>query len=163
MDKPTVLESISIAASPGAVYGLVSNVVGMPDWAVECEQCQWLGTETTAQPGARFRGRNRRGWHRWSTVSTVTAAEPGVRFSWKVRSLGLPVAEWAYEIKATDDGCVVTESTVYQTGFLLRRVLAPVATGVRTREERCVQNRHNIARTLERLKTVAEAVNAGRS
>ena len=162
MDEPTVKESIAIAAPSGAVYGLVSNVVGMPDWAVECEQCQWLGKATTAQPGARFRGRNRRGWHRWSTVSTVTAAEPGERLSFKVRSLGMPVAEWAYDIEAADDGCVVTESTTYQTGFLLRSVLAPLATGVRTREERCAENRLNIARTLKRLKTAAEAVNASR-
>jgi uncharacterized protein YndB with AHSA1/START domain len=163
MDVPTVKESISIAAPPGAVYRLVSDVVGMPDWAVECEQCRWLGKATMAQPGARFRGRNRRGWHRWSTISTVTAAEPGVRFSFKVRSLGMPVAQWSYDIEAADGGCVVTESTTYQTGFLLRSVLAPLATGVNTREQRCVANQRNITRTLERLKAAAEAVSAGRT
>jgi uncharacterized protein YndB with AHSA1/START domain len=162
VDEPTVKETIAIAASPGTVYGLVSDVVGMPEWAVECERCQWLGNVGAARPGARFRGRNRRGRHRWSTVSTVTAAEPGVRFSFKVSSLGMPVAAWAYDIEAADGGCVVTESTTYQTGFLLRRVLAPVATGVRTREERCAENRRNITRSLERLKTTAEASDASR-
>src|SRR5256885_2034195 len=110
---------------------MVSDVPRMPEWAVENTRCAWLGGATGPRVGARFRGQNRKGRRLWWTTSTVTGADPGRRFAFRVTSLGLPVADWAYEIEPAPHGCIVTESTWYRAGFLLRRVLAPAFTGFR--------------------------------
>ena len=162
MTEPTVGEKIIIRASPAVVYQLVSDVPRMDRWAFECERNTWLGPDTGPRVGARFRGDNRRGWHRWSTTATVVAAQPGHLFAFRVTSFGMPVAVWAYDIHSTPDGTEVTECMWYQAGFLVRRVLAPLGTGVRSRAQRIDDNRRNITRTLERLKDVAEMEASGR-
>jgi uncharacterized protein YndB with AHSA1/START domain len=162
MTEPAARASVTVHAPPDLVYAMVSDIERMPEWAVECERNSWLGADTAPRVGARFRGHNRKGGRRWSTTATVTAADPGSRFAFRVTSLGLPVSEWAYDIEPTPDGCRVTESTWYQVGFLLRRFLAPVVTGFPNRAVRTATNQRNIARTLEQLKAAAEARAASR-
>jgi uncharacterized protein YndB with AHSA1/START domain len=156
MTEPTVSASVTVQAPPSRVYELVSDVTRMGDWAVECERNAWVGRAAGPRVGARFRGHNRRGWRRWSTTATVVCAQPGHLFAFRVTSFGLPVAVWAYDIHPDDAGCEVTESMWYQAGFLVRRVLSPVGTGVTSREERLADNQRNIARTLAGLKAAAE-------
>jgi polyketide cyclase/dehydrase/lipid transport protein len=160
MTEPTAGGSILVNASPAVVYGLVSDVPRMSRWAVECERNFWLGTDTGPRVGARFRGHNRRGWHRWSTTATVVAAQPGHLFAFRVTSLGLPVSVWAYDIHETTEGTEVSECMWYEAGLLVRRMLAPVGTGVRNRAHRIEENKRNIARTLEQLKAAAERTEA---
>jgi len=160
MSEVTLSASVVVHASPRAVYDLVSDVPGMPRWAAECDRCTWLGDADGPRVGARFRGRNSSGRRRWWTTATVTAAEEGRRFAFRVTSLGMPVSAWAYDIEPGPEGCVVTESTWYQAGFLLRRVLAPLATGSRGRAHRLAANERNIARTLAQLKVAAETSGA---
>jgi Polyketide cyclase / dehydrase and lipid transport len=162
MAEPTVGESIIVHAPAAVVYELVSDVPRMDQWAVECERNTWLSPDTGPRVGARFRGHNRRGWHRWSTTATVVAAQPGHLFAFRVTSFGMPVAVWAYDIHATPDGTEVTECMWYQAGFVVRRVLAPLGTGVKNRVQRIEDNRRNIARTLERLKAAAEVAASAR-
>ena len=162
MTEASVEGRIIIDAPPAVVYQLVSDVPRMDQWAVECERNVWLGPDTGPRVGARFRGHNRRGRHRWTTTATVVSAQPGHLFAFRVTSFGMPVAVWAYDIHTTPEGTEVTESMWYQAGVLVRRVLAPLGTGVTNRAQRLEDNRRNIARTLERLKAAAEVATGRR-
>jgi hypothetical protein len=154
MTEPSATARVEIAAPAERVYELVSDLPGMARMAEEFRGGRWLGAQPGAQVGARFRGHNRRGWHRWSTTSTVTEADRGRRFGFDVRSMWLPVSHWEYAIEPTDGGCQVTEST-WDRRPAWFRPLAGFATGSMNRAE---VNQHNIERTLERLKSTAEAV-----
>lgn len=149
-------ESVSrdIAAPPEHVYDMVSDLPRMGEWSNENTGGKWVGDATGPEPGARFRGSNRNGWHRWSTQVTVTDATPGERFSFDVDLIGLPISRWTYRIEPTDDGaCRVTESwSDRRPGWFLP--LARIATGV---DDRAEYTRTAMADTLERIATAAEA------
>jgi uncharacterized protein YndB with AHSA1/START domain len=148
------IEVIADVAAPGdTVYRLVSDVERMGEWSPECQRCEWLDGGDGAAVGARFRGHNRIGGRRWSTVSTVVAADPGHVFAFRTSALGLPVAEWRYTITPSADGCRVTETWHDARGPLMRAV-GRIGTGVR---DRAAHNRRGMERTLARLKAAAEA------
>ena len=143
----------SMAASPDAVYALVSDVTRIGEWSPETTSCRWLGGASGAAVGARFAGSNRHGWRRWTTVCTVTAADPGRRFAFDVAFGPVPVATWAYAI-APDGGtaCTVTESWLDRRPAWMRMASKPVM-GVR---DRATHNRAGMAHTLEALSRTAE-------
>ncbi len=144
-----VAESIDIAAPPDAVYGAVTDVTTLPEWAAETVGCRWVGGAVGPAVGARFRGANRRGPIRWSTTCTVTEADPGRAFAFRVTTVaGIPVAEWRYEIEPAGDGCRVTEST-RDLRHPATRLVTGAAIGVL---DRSAHNRANMRRTLTRLK-----------
>lgn len=149
---PPVEVSVDVAAPAEAVYEMVADVRRMGEWSPECVRCDWLGGATGAAVGARFRGHNRNGLRRWSTVSTVVAADPGRIFAFRVSSLGLPVAEWRYAVTPTADGCRVTETWTDARGALIRS-MGRLATGV---GDRAAHNRVGMVATLARIKEAAE-------
>lgn len=140
-----------MAAPAARVYELVSDLAGMARLAQEYSGGRWLGGATGPEVGARFRGTNRRGARLWTTVATVTDARPE-RFAFVVRSLGMPVSRWQYDIEPADGGCRVTEST-WDLRPAWFKPLSALATGVR---DRGTQNQANIEATLARLKQAAE-------
>jgi uncharacterized protein YndB with AHSA1/START domain len=145
--------SIDVASPPTVVYDLLADITRMPDWSPEVTSCAWLGGATQAQPGARFRGWSRKGWRRWSTLSTVSQAERPERFEWHVRFAGLPVATWRYCFIANGgQGTTITETVIDQRGRILRQ-MSPVITGSRNRQARNDETMHV---TLRRLKDAAE-------
>lgn len=113
----TVSDSVTVAVSPEAAYDAVSRPADMGRWSPEN-----LGTtgEAPAGPaalGTTFVGRNKRGAFRWSTRCTVTAAEPGRRFAFRVHAIGVkrpflrgPIATWEYAFEPVGDGTRVTET-----------------------------------------------------
>ncbi|RZS36820.1 polyketide cyclase/dehydrase/lipid transport protein [Herbihabitans rhizosphaerae] len=154
MAEPTARASIEIAASPAAVYDLVSDVTTLPEWAAETERCTWLGGADRAAVGAQFRGRNKHKGRPWGTTCTVTAADPGKRFAFGVRVAGLPSAKWSYDIEPTEGGCRVTESTTRLAPRPLALVANRVLFGIPDRDK---HNQANIEKTLAQLKKRAEA------
>lgn len=142
-----------MSADPARVYELVSDVTRMGEWSPETTSCRWVGGARSAAVGARFRGSNRHGWHRWSTTCKVTAAEPGRRFAFEVGLLGTPVATWAYDIEPDGEGCRVIERWADRRPTWLEKV-SPLATGVRDRAER---NRVTMGETLSRIRRAAES------
>jgi uncharacterized protein YndB with AHSA1/START domain len=152
-----VAESIEIAAAPQAVYAVIADVTGLPDWAAETVRCRWVEGATGASVGARFRGANRRGPVQWSTTSTVTAAEPGRAFGFRVTMGGFPVSDWRYDIEPAGAGSRVTESW-RDLRPLPARVLGAFAIGV---FDRPAHNRANMRRSLERLKQHLESAGTG--
>ncbi len=142
---------VTIAASPEAVYALITDLQTMATLAEETHAMEWV-TGNAAAPGAVFKGHNRNGSKKWTTKCTVTAAEPGRTFAFDVKSTGLPIAHWRYDITATDGGCTVTEQTWdRRPGWF--KPLAGLATGVSDRD---TANAEHIKVTLARLKAKAE-------
>jgi uncharacterized protein YndB with AHSA1/START domain len=151
--EPLAEASIHIDATPSRVYELVSDLPSMGKWSPECQRCDWLGDAHQAAPGAKFKGRNRIGWRRWSTTGTVIEAEPGKELAFDVASLGLSVARWRYRIEPEDGGSRVTESMEDRRGGLIK-FLGRVVTGV---GDRGAHNQEGIEATLDRIKAAAEA------
>ena len=97
-----------IAASPDVIYGLISDVTRMGMWSPETTKAKWLGSTTGPAVGAKFQGYNAIGRIKWSTKPTVTEADPGRRFAFKVPGSAGPL--WTYELTATPHGTLVRES-----------------------------------------------------
>jgi uncharacterized protein YndB with AHSA1/START domain len=144
--------STHIDVSPDAVWQLVGDPSRMGEWSPECRRVRWLGRASGPAVGARFKGYNRIGWRRWSTVGTVAAYEPGREIAWDVSVGPLAVARWSYRVEPTDTGCTLTESFVDQRGPLVHTVGAAVR-GVGDTE---THNRSGMARTLANIKAAAE-------
>ena len=135
---------VHIDAPPDAVYALVSDITRMGEWSPECYSAEWVGGATGPAVGAKFKGRNKQGFMRWSTTPEVTAAEPGREFAFKTRD-----TTWRYQFEAADNGTDVTESfDVPHYPFFLS-VLQPV----KKREPNLVAG---MQATLERIKAAAE-------
>ncbi|MBV8159349.1 MAG: SRPBCC family protein [Acidimicrobiia bacterium] len=147
-------ESIDIAAPPERLYDMVSDLSRMGEWSPENQGGKWVGGATGAAEGARFKGSNRNGWRKWSTVATVVTANPPKEVAWETKAMGMKVALWRYrfEPKGTG-GTTVTESTEDRRGAVMK-VLGRTASGVADRE---AQNKQNMRATLEQLKKAAES------
>jgi uncharacterized protein YndB with AHSA1/START domain len=142
-----------IAAPPEQVWAMVADVTRMGEWSPETEAATWLGTATGPKPGARFRGTNRNGKKKWTTVATIIEAEHGRLLSFSVMAKGFRVAEWRYSFEPTPAGCQVTETWTDRRGAIATALGKPVS-GV---ADRAAHNRTGMERTLERIKTAAES------
>ena len=105
--------STEIDADPELLWGLVTDVTRMGEWSPECYRCEWVGG-TGPTVGARFRGHNRMGPLRWSTLSEVVASDPPREFSFVAKHWSGAATTWTYRFEPTDRGTRVTES--YETG-----------------------------------------------
>jgi hypothetical protein len=68
--------TVTVSTDIHEVWEVVSDVTRVGEWSHECLNAQWLGSSTSAVPGARFRGRNRAGMFRWGRVCEIVSAEP---------------------------------------------------------------------------------------
>lgn len=151
MTAPDATGHIEIAATPEAVYAIISDATGLTE--ISDETSKVIQRKSVAgQQGSHFVGINRNGWRAWPTVSKVTDADPGKRFAFTVSSTGIPVSRWQYDIEPSDTGCRVTESTWDRRPGWFIPLTAPV-TGVK---DRVTTNTRNIETTLRRLKAKAE-------
>lgn len=136
-----------VAAAPGVVYDLVSDVPRMGEWSPETASCRWVGDVAAAEVGARFRGTNRRGPLIWTTTCTVTAADPGRQFAFTVSWAGVPISDWAYTITPAGAGCEVVEAWSDRRPGFMRVASMPVMGVV----DRGAHNRRGMEATLEAL------------
>jgi uncharacterized protein YndB with AHSA1/START domain len=93
--------NIDIAAPPERVWALVTDVTQMGRWSPECHRCEWLDGASGPAVGARFKGWNRRGLMRWSTVSTVVTADEPSHFAWEVDTSKM---RWGYRFEPSPGG-----------------------------------------------------------
>jgi len=150
---PDVEVAEAIAAPPQALYRLVSDITRMGEWSPENKSCRWVGGATGPSVGARFKGANRRGWRRWSTICTIVAADPGRTFGFDVGFGPVPISRWTYTFAPDGEGCRVTESWVDRRPGWMRR-LSPVVMGVR---DQAGHNRNSMRATLGELRRSAES------
>ncbi len=151
----TVEVSEQIGAAPDRLWRLVADPVEMDGLTAECIEMQWVGHWSGPAVGARFRGRNRSGWRRWSTTCTIVRYEPGSEIAWDVSFGPFRVARWSYVIEPGEGAAVTTirERFDDHRGWTLRTV-GPLVRGTRDAEGR---NRANMADTLGRIKARAES------
>ncbi|MFD3647908.1 SRPBCC family protein [Streptomyces cyaneofuscatus] len=159
----SVADSIVIDAPSAHVYEQISDPTAMGRWSPENRGATVKGERRGAYVGMVFEGRNKRGAVSWTTRCTVTAADPGERFAFRVHAIGVrrprlpgPIATWEYRFEAVDGGTRVTETWTDD-----RRswpdFLANGFDRVATRGKTFGQfQRGNIRTTLERLKAAVE-------
>ncbi|WP_424216620.1 SRPBCC family protein (plasmid) [Streptomyces sp. BI20] len=162
----SVSDSVLIrGVTPEAVYAEVSDPRRIPRWSPENTGATLSAADWAdgARVGLDFAGHNKRGPVRWSTQCRVTAAEPGVRFAFRVHAFGparlhlkAPIASWEYRFEATPEGTRVTETWTDDR----RSWPTPVANAfdrLATRGRLFADfQRGNIRRTLDRLRTTLE-------
>lgn len=160
----TVSDSVLIATDPATAYAQVSDPTLMGQSSPENRGASVIDARAGAYVGMRFDGHNRRGRLRWTTRCTVTAAEPGRHFAFRVHAIGVrtprlhaPIATWDYRFEQVEGGTRVTETWTddrRKWPDVLARSFDTIATGGHTFAD--FQQR-NIRTTLSRLKKVLES------
>ncbi len=143
-----------IEAPPDRVWRLVGDPVAMGGIAAECETVEWVGSPAAPGIGARFRGRNRSGWRRWTTTCTIVRYQPPTEIAWDAAFGLLPIARWSYRLEPIDGGrrTEVEERFDDHRGAVLHAT-SPLVRGTRDTEG---LNRANMETTLARLAQWAE-------
>lgn len=142
-----------IRAEPDVVWELVSDLPRMGEWSPENNGGAWIKGATGPAPGAKFKGRNANGSHRWSTTVKVVDATPGERFSFVV-SVGLfKISQWSFDIEPTKRGCLVVETWEDRRGGFMKQ-LGAKASGV---DDRVAHNQAGMKQTLEAIAAAAES------
>lgn len=154
MSDLTHAESIVIAASPAAVYELVSDVTRTGEWSPVCQAC-WWDEGAAGAVGDSFTGRNVLPERTWETRCEVVAAEHGRRFGWLV---GDSLVWWMYSMEPTGSGTRLTEAWEFlPNGLALmqeRYGAADAPAEVAARVERA---HTGISATLATMKRILEA------
>lgn len=141
-----------INAPADRVYDMLADLTRMGEWSPETTRIAWVGGATGPAPGARFRGSNKNGVARWSTLGTIVTAERPKEVAWDVSFMGLPVARWGYRIEGDTAGCTVTETWEDRRGPFMK--IVGMSTGAVNRRE---HNERSMRETLRRLKAAAES------
>ncbi|MDQ0955272.1 uncharacterized protein YndB with AHSA1/START domain [Streptomyces phaeochromogenes] len=164
----TVSRSVLIEVSPAVAYDAISRPAHMGRWSPENLGATVSAPDESARLGLTFEGRNKRGAFRWVTRCTVTAAEPGSRFAFRVHAIGLnrprlrgSIATWEYRFERDGDATRVTETWTDDRRSwptFVTNVFDRVATGGQTFADFQVRN---IERTLCNLKQELETAPGG--
>ena len=110
-DAPSTEVSRVIAATPEAIWALVSDINLPAKFSTEFKGAEWLDGATEPAVGARFQGTN---VHpvadmKWNSECTITACEPSRHIAWEVAGGGGPAANWSFTLEEVDGGTLVTQ------------------------------------------------------
>lgn len=142
----------TIAASPDAVYAAISDITRMGEWSEECHTCSWQEGSDAPVVGASFEGHNRHGEHEWTSLATITEADPGRAFAFECSMFDFHFSTWGYRIEPTVEGCRVTEwSEDLRPDSALE--FSKKMSGV---DDRAARNRQTMSATLDRLAAALE-------
>lgn len=159
----TVSDSVDIAVDPMTLWAAAADPTQMGRWSPENTGANGEGGRPL-EVGDVFVGSNKRGPARWHTECVVTESDPGSRFAFVVRRIGVGVprvaasiATWSYDFEPTATGTRVTETwTDNRAGW--PDAIAAVFDKVVTRGRLFADfQRRNIARTLARMKADFES------
>jgi hypothetical protein len=109
----TRAESTTVAASPEAVYALISDITRMGEWSPVVEACWWDDGDGPRE-GAHFTGRNVTPERTWETRCEVVSAD-GRTFGWVVNDGWV---YWGYTVEPDDEGTRLTESWEFRPAGL---------------------------------------------
>ena len=118
--------SIEVDASPEQVWTLLTDITRAGEWSHESTGGEWLDGATGPAPGARVRGRNEQGSHKWARQCEVLAVDDGRSITRRT----VPTAVyrdstiWTYVLEPTERGCRITQFfEIVQIGRVMDRVL----------------------------------------
>ncbi len=149
--------TVSMSASADKIWDLIADVRNTGRFSPEVMEAEWVGGATGPALGARFRGhvkRNEIGPVYWTTCE-VTACEPGREFGFAVLAGERALNNWHYRLTPVEGGTEVTES------FRLDDSLAMKLFSLLGGQLRRRRNIRDMRKTLERIKAVVEAPDAG--
>ncbi|MDI9959995.1 MULTISPECIES: SRPBCC family protein [unclassified Rhodococcus (in: high G+C Gram-positive bacteria)] len=159
----TVSDSVVVNADALSLYELISDPTRMGAWSPENLGATLRGDRESAFLGMEFDGHNKRGRAQWTTRCTVTAADTGKLFEFRVHKIGLStpripaaIATWQFRFSPVPGGTRVTETwTDDRRGWpdLAAELFDKVATGGKTFAD---FQRGNIRKTLLNFKSVVE-------
>ena len=159
----TVSDSIVVSSDALSLYEVISDPTRMGAWSPENIGATLRGARESAFLGMAFAGHNKRGRAQWTTRCTVTAAEAGKLFEFRVHKIGLStpripasIATWQYRFSPVPDGTRVTETwTDDRRGWpdFAADMFDKIATGGKTFAD---FQRGNIRKTLLNLKNAVE-------
>jgi uncharacterized protein YndB with AHSA1/START domain len=141
----------TIAAPPGRVWSLVTDVSRMPEWSPELVRMLPL-KRGGMRRGQWYLGINRRKGVVWPTRSVVAVLEPGRSAAWDTTTSG---ARWIWEVAPSGEGThVVHRRPVPERQTLLSQVFARLFLG--GVEDHADELETGMAATVQGLKAVAE-------
>jgi hypothetical protein len=160
-DCPTAEVSVVIAATPWAVWPLVSDIQVPARFSSEFQGAEWLDGAPGPSLGARFKGRN---YHpargEWETTSTICEYQPERQFGWSVGSPEFPAARWRF---------ILEPQAVGETRLTHWVQLGPGPSGIsyviesvpdkesRILRRRLAEHRANMQATIAGIKDLAES------
>ncbi|UIJ34859.1 SRPBCC family protein [Allobranchiibius sp. GilTou73] len=164
----SVQDTVTIAGvSPQEVFEAISDPSRMGRWSPENTGAVIETAGGPAPVGTSFVGANSRFGAKWHTRCVVTASDPGRRFAFDVKAIGLRkpglkarIATWEYRLEPSTDGTTVTEVwTDGRSGWpaFAAKGFDKVVTRGSTFAD---WQRGNIARTLANLKKDLERTSA---
>ncbi|GAB3493507.1 SRPBCC family protein [Flexivirga lutea] len=147
-------ESIVVAATPEALYDVVSDITRTGEWSPICTACWWDDQSEAGQVGARFTGHNEQPGRTWETRSRVVAADRPREFAWVV---GDDYVRWGYTLEPDAAGTTLTESWQFLPNgiAMFHDKYGDEATA--HIEERTDQAHRGIPQTLAAVKRIAES------
>ena len=159
-DCPTVSVSTRVAAAPGTVWALVSDISLPARFSSELRGAEWLDGCAGPAVGRRFVGRSAHAASgEWETTSVVTKCEPDRCFEWSVTDAAYPSSVWRFTITDVGDGTVELEQW-FQMGpgpsGLTRAIVAMPDKEERIVARRLSEHQANMERTLAGIKQLAE-------
>ena len=141
--------SATIDAPPEQVWAMITDVTRMGEWSPETVRCEWR--DEPGKVGSTFKGSNRNGLMRWSTVARVEVADRPREFTFATIFRGSESTRWSYRLDG-DGPTRLTES--------FESVHTPWLIGVAERlviRDRQGQLEQGLDETLARIKAAAEA------
>lgn len=164
----SVQDTVTIAGvSPQEVFAAISDPSRMGRWSPENTGAVIETAGGPAPVGTSFVGANIRFGAKWHTRCVVTASDPGRRFAFDVKAIGMRkpglrarIATWEYRLEPSTDGTTVTEVWTDGRGgwpaFAAKGFDKVVTRGSTFAD----WQRGNIARTLANLKKDLERTSA---
>jgi hypothetical protein len=149
---------VVVAASPDAVWQVISDVTRTGEWSHECGGVHWLDRATAAAPGVRFRARNRAGAVRWGRISEFVTVDAPHELAWQTVPTRLypDSTVWRFRLESVPEGTrIVQEFDVVRTTWM-EPVYAVIVPRHRDRRDR-------LRADLERIGEVASRVGVERA
>jgi hypothetical protein len=150
-------DSVTVKASAGTLYDLVSDITRTGEWSPVCTSCWWDDEDSAGHVGAWFTGRNELPHRTWETRSQVVAADRGREFAWVV---GGKYVRWGFTLTPAEDGTILSESWEFlPEGIAMFREKYGAEADAHI-AERTRQALDGIPKTLAAIKRIAESIDA---